>query len=226
MRGPEWSYDGDQGGLRGAAGRGERARSLDARRGGRDLHAAHQRRRPDGRAASGCTTSTRCSRPTTRRVRLDARGDADAAELPAQLGPLPGQAVDAGTFSYDFSNPEQMTFLLNSELSPAFMQDGRVSFTAEKATPDFYQLSGRRMNWDLTDYHPLLAQRAQSTSTFDNNLLPVGRLPGGDRDPRRARPQLPAHPVERRGARGAAGRWPPSTARSARSRPTAPTSPS
>jgi hypothetical protein len=78
----------------------------------------------------------------------------------------------AGGFSYDFGQPEQMTFLLNSELSPAFMQDGRVSFTAEKATPTFYQLSGRRMNWDLTDYHPLLAQRAQSTSTFDDNLLP------------------------------------------------------
>jgi hypothetical protein len=78
----------------------------------------------------------------------------------------------AGSFTYDFSSPQQMTFLLNSELSPAFMQDGRVSFTAEKATPDFYQLSGRRMNWDLTDYHPLLAQRAQSTSTFDNHLLP------------------------------------------------------
>jgi hypothetical protein len=78
----------------------------------------------------------------------------------------------AGGFSYDFGNPQQMTFLLNSELSPAFMQDGRVSFTAEKATPTFYQLSGRRMNWDLTDYHPLLAQRAQSTSTFDNNPLP------------------------------------------------------
>jgi hypothetical protein len=72
-----------------------------------------------------------------------------------------------GTFSYDFGNPQQMTFLLNSELSPAFMQDGRVSFTAEKATPDFYQLSGRRMNWDLTDYHPLLAQRAQSGTTYD-----------------------------------------------------------
>ena len=78
----------------------------------------------------------------------------------------------SGTLSYDFSSPTQMTFLLNSELSPAFMQDGRVSFTAEKATPDFYQLSGRRINWDLTDYHPLLAQRAQSTSTFDSNLLP------------------------------------------------------
>jgi hypothetical protein len=72
-----------------------------------------------------------------------------------------------GTFTYDFGNPQQMTFLLNAELSPAFMQDGRVSFTAEKATPDFYQLSGRRMNWDLTDYHPLLAQRAQSGTTFD-----------------------------------------------------------
>ena len=78
----------------------------------------------------------------------------------------------AGGFSYDFSSPEQMTFLLNSELSPAFMQDGRVSFTAEKATPDFYQLSGRRMNWDLTDYHPLLAQRAQSTTTFDTTPYP------------------------------------------------------
>jgi hypothetical protein len=77
----------------------------------------------------------------------------------------PGQPLD-------FSNPQQMTFLLNSELSPAFMQDGRVSFTAEKATPEFYQLSGRRMNWDLTDYHPLLAQRAQSTDTFSTTLQP------------------------------------------------------
>ncbi len=72
----------------------------------------------------------------------------------------------------NFGNAQQMTFLLNAELSPAFMQDGRVTFTAEKATPDFYQLSGRRINWDLTDYHPLLAQRAQSTTTFSNDLYP------------------------------------------------------
>ncbi|MDB4981516.1 MAG: Periplasmic component of the Tol biopolymer transport system-like protein [Myxococcales bacterium] len=64
-----------------------------------------------------------------------------------------------------FANPQQMTFLLSSELAPAFMQDGRVSFTAEKATPDFYQLAGRRINWDLTDYHPLLAQRATSAKS-------------------------------------------------------------
>lgn len=70
------------------------------------------------------------------------------------------------------AQPEQMTFLLNSEIGPAMMQDGRVSFTAEKATADFYQLSGRRLNWDLTDYHPLLAQRAQSVDTVDGSLHP------------------------------------------------------
>jgi hypothetical protein len=79
----------------------------------------------------------------------------------------------------DFSNPEQMTFLLNSEISPAFMQDGRVSMTTEKVGPDptmpggvFYQLAGRRINWDLSDYHPLLAQRSQSTDTFSMTYQP------------------------------------------------------
>jgi WD40-like Beta Propeller Repeat len=81
----------------------------------------------------------------------------------------------------DFSNPEQMTFLLNAEIGPAFMQDGRVSMTTEKVAADpnpnapngvFYQLAGRRINWDLTDYHPLLAQRARSTDTFSTDLQP------------------------------------------------------
>jgi hypothetical protein len=72
----------------------------------------------------------------------------------------------------DFSQPEQMTWLLNSELAPAFMQNGQVTFTAEKATPGFYQLAGRRINWDLTDYHPLLAQRARSTDTFTDVATP------------------------------------------------------
>jgi hypothetical protein len=79
----------------------------------------------------------------------------------------------------NFGSLEQMTYLLNAEMSPAFMQDGRVSMTTEKVAPDmsqpngvFYQLAGRRMNWDLTDYHPLLAQRAQSTDTFTADLQP------------------------------------------------------
>jgi hypothetical protein len=63
---------------------------------------------------------------------------------------------------------EQMTFLSNSELGPAFMREGRVSMTTEKASQGFYQLSGRRINWDLTDYHPLLAQRASSVFVDPN----------------------------------------------------------
>ncbi len=58
--------------------------------------------------------------------------------------------------------PEQMTFLSSSEVGPAFMREGRVTMTTEKVSDGFYQLSGRRINWDLTDYHPLLAQRKDS----------------------------------------------------------------
>lgn len=61
-----------------------------------------------------------------------------------------------------YGAPEEMTALLGSELSPAMMANGEVTFTAEKASADFYQLSGRRINWDLTDYHPLLGQRSVS----------------------------------------------------------------
>jgi hypothetical protein len=39
------------------------------------------------------------------------------------------------------------------------MHNGQITMTTEKATESFYQLAGRRINWDLTDYHPLLAQR-------------------------------------------------------------------
>jgi hypothetical protein len=81
-----------------------------------------------------------------------------------------------GPTNPDYPNAEQMTYLLNAEISPAFMQDGRVSMTTEKVAVDatggiFYQLAGRRMNWDLSDYHPLLAQRAQSTDTFDTTKV-------------------------------------------------------
>jgi hypothetical protein len=59
----------------------------------------------------------------------------------------------------------QLTFLLNQELSPAFMRDGRIIMVAEKRAPGFYQLAGRRMNLDGGDYHPLFGQR--STIGFD-----------------------------------------------------------
>jgi hypothetical protein len=57
---------------------------------------------------------------------------------------------------------EQVTFLSNSEISPQMMREGRITMTTEKVSDGFYQLSGRRINWDRTDYHPLLGQRASS----------------------------------------------------------------
>jgi hypothetical protein len=87
---------------------------------------------------------------------------------------LPGSNLFRVGPQLDFAAVEQMTWLLNSELSPAFMQDGRMIFTAEKASPDFYQVSGRRIGWDLTDYHPLLAQRAESDDTFGTMHPSIG----------------------------------------------------
>ena len=52
-----------------------------------------------------------------------------------------------------------LTFLLNQEVAPSFMADGRVIFTGEKREPDFHQLALRRQNLDGGDYHPLFAQR-------------------------------------------------------------------
>ena len=75
-----------------------------------------------------------------------------------------------------YGPPEQMTSLLGSELEPAMMANGQVTMTSEKASADFYQLSGRRINWDLTDYHPLLAQRAISQG-FDPNTQTMSMHP-------------------------------------------------
>ncbi|HMG21873.1 MAG TPA: hypothetical protein VK607_11165, partial [Kofleriaceae bacterium] len=68
---------------------------------------------------------------------------------------ITGDAVNQGSY-------EQITVLSNAELGPHFMREGRITMTTEKASDGFYQLSGRRINWDRTDYHPLLAQRASS----------------------------------------------------------------
>ena len=76
---------------------------------------------------------------------------------------LAGLAGDPATL-------EQMTFLSNSEVGPAFMREGRVTMTTEKTSDGFYQLSGRRLNWDLTDYHPLLAQRKDSVFVDPTDL--------------------------------------------------------
>jgi hypothetical protein len=76
--------------------------------------------------------------------------------------------------SLDGSGLEQMTFLTGSELSPAVMQNGQITMSTEKATQGFYQVAGRRINWDLTDYHPLLAQRKRQGSNDGEARNSVG----------------------------------------------------
>ena len=66
---------------------------------------------------------------------------------------------NANLYILESGKVRQLTFLLNQELSPSMMSDGRLIFTAEKRAPSFYQLAGRRMNLDGGDYHPLFAQR-------------------------------------------------------------------
>ncbi|MDP9035975.1 MAG: hypothetical protein M3O50_14340 [Myxococcota bacterium] len=66
----------------------------------------------------------------------------------------------------------QLTWQLNLERFPSFMQDGRLMFSAEKREPGFYQLALRRQNLDGGDYHPLYAQRSsigyeQATSVIE-----------------------------------------------------------
>ena len=75
----------------------------------------------------------------------------------------------------DGSGLEQITWLTSSEIGPQMMREGRIIMTTEKVAvdggeADFYQLSGRRINWDRTDYHPLLAQRKTSRYADPNDL--------------------------------------------------------
>ena len=172
VRGPEWSYDGAKLIF---AGRGSAA-------GGLDLYAIDY---PGGT----CTKLTNNGGSMVNGVPVHNfdpvfAPDGSVVFASTRAGSLtlykylPNSNLYRVGPGLDFSNPEQMTFLLNAEISPAFMQDGRVSMTTEKVANDvnapngvFYQLAGRRINWDLSDYHPLLAQRSQSNDTFDKATL-------------------------------------------------------
>ena len=101
---------------------------------------------PDGRIVF---TSTRGNVKNTGAIGWSGptRTPADPSKLNTNLYVLEGGKV------------RQLTFLLNQELSPSFMGDGRVIFVTEKRAPGFYQLAGRRENLDGGDYHPLFGQR-------------------------------------------------------------------
>lgn len=108
----------------------------------------------------------------SRIVFASTRGGADGPSMTRKL--FQPQA-DIWRMDPDGQNPEQMTFLTNTEMSPQFVRKGRVIMSTEKVSEGFYQVAGRRINWDRTDYHPLLAQRAMSP--FGNPDDPTAMLP-------------------------------------------------
>lgn len=82
-----------------------------------------------------------------------------------QRTPADPSRLNSNLYILEAGKIRQLTFLLNQELSPSFMRDGRLLLVTEKRAPGFYQLAGRRMNLDGGDYHPLFGQR--STIGFD-----------------------------------------------------------
>jgi hypothetical protein len=76
-----------------------------------------------------------------------------------QRTPADPSKLNSNLYVLEDGKIRQLTFLLNQELLPAFMRDGRLIMTTEKRQPGFYQLAGRRMNLDGGDYHPLFGQR-------------------------------------------------------------------
>ena len=132
------------------------------------------RRRRDGHGPQ--LRSGVLARRRLHRVRVDARQD----RHPRCRASGSCRSPTCGAIKLADGSLEQMTFLSNSEISPQFMREGRVTMTTEKVSDGFYQLSGRRLNWDLTDYHPLLAQRkdvaVRRPRPTSRSTKPVDRL--------------------------------------------------
>jgi hypothetical protein len=77
-----------------------------------------------------------------------------------QRTPSDPSRLNSNLYVFEDGAIRQLTFLLNQELTPSFMSDGRLIMTTEKRAKGFYQLAGRRQNLDGGDYHPLFGQRA------------------------------------------------------------------
>ncbi len=100
--------------------------------------------------------------PDGRLVFASTRGNIDRGAYDYQ-GPTrtpAGMAPNANLYVQDADGSvRQMTFLLNQEVAPAFMGDGRMIFTAEKREEGFNQYALRRIILDGGDFHPLYGNR-------------------------------------------------------------------
>jgi hypothetical protein len=98
---------------------------------------------PDGRLVFAST-----------RGNLNGQGARGATRTPAALAPNANLYVRD-----DDGSVRQLTYLLDQEVNPSFMADGRLIFSVQKRAEGFHQIAGRRLNLDGGDYHPLFAQR-------------------------------------------------------------------
>ncbi|MEM6958231.1 MAG: hypothetical protein AAF645_21290, partial [Myxococcota bacterium] len=116
--------------------------------------------------------------PDGRLVFASTRGNVDGDS--ARRGPTRTPAAmtpNSNLYVLESGNVRQLTFLLNQELAPNFMRDGRLIMTTEKREPGFHQLALRRQNLDGGDYHPLYAQRG---SLGFPSATEVVELPAGN----------------------------------------------
>jgi hypothetical protein len=104
----------------------------------------------------------------SRIVFASTRGNLDSSAfdyMGPQRTPEDPSKSNANLYAWDptsnaSNHVRQLTWQLNMERLPSFMQDGRLIFTAEKREPGFLELALRRQNLDGGDYHPLYSQRA------------------------------------------------------------------
>jgi hypothetical protein len=63
-----------------------------------------------------------------------------------QRTPADPRRLNANLYVVENGGVRQLTLLLNQELTPSVLVDGRLIMVTEKRAPGFYQLSGRRQN--------------------------------------------------------------------------------
>jgi WD40 repeat protein len=91
-----------------------------------------------------------------------------------QRSPADPSRLNANLYVSEAGGIRQLTFLLDQELLPSFMLDGRLIFSVEKRGPGFFQIAGRRINLDGGDYHPLFGQRSSVGFSQFTDLIELG----------------------------------------------------
>ena len=161
VRGPAVSWDGDRIAFAARAGADRPLRLYEANSDGSSC-APIANITPDGDEQDGILLHDfdPAYAPDGRLVFASTRGNLDGAGTRGPTRTPAAMTPNANLYVRDDSGAvRQLTYLLDQELNPSFMADGRLIFSAEKRAEGFHQIAGRRQNLDGGDYHPLFAQR-------------------------------------------------------------------